>query len=168
MVNEEADGYLLRVVFPQVFPCSYSLNVRAGSKGSSVKVIDGATAELIQNRLAPLDPMHEPHTVTGFASPSVSAVLQALDRLVKMHKDLAWEDALLCQDVFPGTGNVMKIECLHAFRLHPRSAVAAAEESLREQKMWCGSPTSPGGGTGTRCTTFRLRMKSGSQSSQSR
>lgn len=75
MVNEEADGYLLRVVFPQVFPCSYSLNVRAGSKGSSVKVIDGATAELIQNRLAPLDPMHEPHTVTGFASPSVSAVL---------------------------------------------------------------------------------------------
>jgi len=92
----------------------------------SVKLLEGNAEELYDWSTDVMSPQWDP--------------AQALSRL-KMHPDMKACDALLQQDIFAGSGNIIKNEVLFRIKIHPLSAIgklpaAKLKELVKETRQY--------------------------------
>ena len=113
------------------FPGNLSITIfKAGesNRGAFVTTISVADAQTLRSSRRHLD-------VTG--DDAVFDADAVLDVLGKADQKQYLATVLLDQTIFPGVGNVMKIECLFHFSLHPEALLKDVDgEKRREIVLW--------------------------------
>ncbi|GMI46461.1 hypothetical protein TrCOL_g6859 [Triparma columacea] len=113
------------------FPGNLSITIfKAGesNRGAFVTTISVADAQTLRSSRQHLD-------VTG--DDAVFNADAVLDVLGKADQKQYLATVLLDQTIFPGVGNVMKIECLFHFSLHPEALLKDVDgEKRREIVLW--------------------------------